>query len=162
MNESGNRPVADVFELNSRLFRNCLVGLSEAEGQVRPNQHTNNVAFIAGHLVESRAWMARQLGVECPAPFGGVLEHARSLAEVTALPTLASIRSEWDDTSGIVLARLAVMTAADFAAPSPQRMPGVADTIRGLVDFLGHHESYHIGQLAYLRKYLGFPAMSYR
>jgi hypothetical protein len=84
--ERDNRPVTDLFELNGRLFRNCLVGLSEADGQARPNQHTNCVAFIAGHLVETRAWMARQLGVDCPAPFGGGLEHPKSLAEVAALP----------------------------------------------------------------------------
>jgi hypothetical protein len=30
------------------------------------------------------------------------------------------------------------------------------------IAFLLHHEAYHIGQLALLRRYTGSPAMSYR
>ena len=32
----------------------------------------------------------------------------------------------------------------------------------GLLIFMMQHESYHIGQLAILRKQAGLPAMSYR
>ena len=86
-------PLADLFRLNTRLFTNTLVGLTDDQAQRRPNETTNSVSFIAGHLVETRAWMARYLGGEEPAPFGGVLEHAAAIEDIPVLPTLADIRT---------------------------------------------------------------------
>lgn len=152
----------DLFALNTTLFRNCLVDLSDAQAVLRPNQHTNSVAFIAGHLVETRAWMARYVGLDCPPPFGGVLEHATSIDQIPALPSLEAIRVGWDDVSARVGERLGAMTSVDLATASSQRFPGVPNTVLGGIAFLVQHESYHIGQLAYLRKYVGLPAMKYR
>jgi uncharacterized damage-inducible protein DinB len=154
--------LTDLFALNTTLFRNCLVDLSDAQALLRPNQHTNSVAFIAGHLVETRAWMARYVGLDCPPPFGGVLEHATSIDQVPVLPALGAIRAGWDGVSARVAERLGSMTSVDLATASSQRFPGVPNTVLGGIAFLVQHESYHIGQLAYLRKYVGLPAMSYR
>ena len=41
-------------------------------------------------------------------------------------------------------------------------LPGVDRTRLGALTFLVQHDSYHIGQLALLRKPAGLPAMSYR
>lgn len=152
----------DLFALNTTLFRNCLVDLLDAQAVLRPNQHTNSVAFIAGHLVETRAWMARYVGLDCPPPFGGVLEHATSIDQIPALPSLEAIRVGWDEVSARVGERLGAMTSVDLATASSQRFPGVPNTVLGGIAFLVQHESYHIGQLAYLRKYVGLPAMKYR
>lgn len=155
-------PFADVFRLNTTLFRNTLVGLDDTRASVRPNDRTNSVAFIAGHLVESRAWMARYLGLDVKAPFGGVLEHATSIDQIAKLPALTEIGGSWDQISGLVLERFPLLAGSDLAALTTQRFPGVPGTVLGGIAFLIQHESYHIGQLAWLRKYLGFPAMKYR
>lgn len=155
-------PLAVVVDLNTRLFLNSIDGLDDAHAAMRPNQHTNSVAFIAGHLVETRAWMGRYVGADTPAPFGGVLEHATSFDAVGVFPALAEIRRAWQATSDRVWARLQTMRVADLGAASSQRFPGVPATILGGIAFLVQHESYHVGQLAYLRKYLGLPSMSYR
>ena len=155
-------PLGSIFGLNTKLFRNCLDGLSDAAAQARPNQQTNNLAFIGGHLVETRAWMGRYLGLETPAPFGGMLEHGPGIDAVPDLPSVAEIRSVWEALSGALLRRLNDLTVAELAAPSPQRFPGVAATVIGGIAFLVQHESYHVGQMAYVRKYLGLSPMSYR
>lgn len=155
-------PLADLVGLNTRLFRNALGDLSEDDGLVRPNERTNHVAFIAGHLVETRGWMARYVGLAESPAFGGTLEHATTLEQVLTMPSLKEIRVAWDGVSDRLTCRLEALSAADLAAPSSQRFPGVAATVLGGIGFLVQHESYHVGQLAYLRKYLGRPAMSYR
>ena len=155
-------PWVDLFRLNTRLFQNAIVDLSEAEAAARPNGRTNSVAFIARHLVETRAWTGRYVGLDTPPPFGGALEHATGIDDIPELPTVAAIRSAWDDVSAVLVARLEGLTAVDLAAPSSQRFPGVAPTVLGGLAFLAQHESYHVGQLAYLRKFHGLPPMSYR
>lgn len=155
-------PLWEQYGLHTLLFRNCLMGLTDTEARTRPNESTNSVAFIAGHLVESRAWMARYLGGVCPAPFDGRLEHATSIDQVGELPTLKDIESAWKDVDAVIGDRRGQLRDADWLAQSPQRFPGVADTILGGFGFLLHHEAYHIGQLGLLRRFLGHPAMGYR
>ena len=155
-------PWADLFRLNTKLFRNTLANLDEVDATARPNEHTNSAAFIGGHLVETRAWMGRYLGLDTQAPFGGVLEHATSLEQITELPTVAQIRLQWETVSAVVSAGLEQLTSEQLAGPGTQKFPGVAPTLLGGIAFLLQHESYHIGQLAYLRKFLGLPPMSYR
>lgn len=155
-------PLADLFRLNTKLFRNTLAGFDEVDATARPNEHTNSAAFIGGHLVESRAWMGRYLGLDTKPPFGGVLEHAASLEQISELPKVAEVRSAWDTLADVVSVRFDELTADQLEAAGTQKFPGVAPTVLGGVAFLLQHESYHIGQLAYLRKYLGLPPMSYR
>ena len=155
-------PLADLFRLNTKLFRNSLASLDEVDATARPNEHTNSAAFIGGHLVETRAWMGRYLGLDTTSPFGGVLEHATSLDQIKVFPKLVEIRPEWEILSEAVSARLDQLTEDQLAGPGAPKFPGVAPTVLGGIAFLLQHESYHIGQLAYLRKYLGLPPMSYR
>jgi uncharacterized damage-inducible protein DinB len=42
-----------------------------------------------------------------------------------------------------------------------QALPGADGTVLGALAFLAQHESYHVGQVALLRRQLGLPAMSY-
>jgi uncharacterized damage-inducible protein DinB len=155
-------PLAAIFGLNTRLFLNALDGMDEAVAGVRPSGRTNSVAFVAGHLVETRAWMGRYLGLETPAPFGGALEHAVDIDDIKVLPALAEIRPSWEGVSRAVASRLDGLTVLEAGSAATQRFPGVPETTLGGIAFLVQHESYHVGQLALLRKYLGLPSMSYR
>ena len=155
-------PLAALLRLNTGLFLNAVADLDEVAATARPNAHTNNVGFIGGHLVETRAWTSRYLGLEETSPFGGVLEHATAMEDIAALPSLAAIRAAWRDLSPRLEARVEMLTEGELMGLSSQRFPGVPETMLGSIAFLVQHESYHIGQLAYLRKFLGLPAMSYR
>jgi len=155
-------PTAELFALHTRLFINSIVDLDDGAAAVRPNDRTNSMAFIGGHLVETRAWTARLLGLDIPAPFGGQLEHKTGIEEIAVLPSVAAIREQWSEVSRRIEARFDELIAADLAAPSGQRFPVVAGTLLGALTFLMHHEAYHIGQLGYVRKFVGLPPMSYR
>jgi hypothetical protein len=155
-------PLAALFDLHTRLFHNAVDGLTEVEAAARPGPDSNSVGFVAAHLVETRAWMARYLGLAEPPPFGGLLEKARSIADVPALPELEVIRAAWDQTGRAVAERLAALGPADLDRLGEPAFPGVPATVLGGIAFLVHHEAYHIGQLAYLRKLFGRAAMSYR
>ena len=53
-----------------------------------------------------------------------------------------------------------MLTEADLASPARgKQLPG-ARTVGDQLAFLAFHESYHIGQLAYVRKALGHSAIA--
>lgn len=146
--------------LHTRLFLNCLAGVDDETAVCRPSTNTNSLAFIACHLVDARAFLARLVGAEAPAPFPQ-LENARHIDEVSELPPLAEIQSPWSDYGDLVSARFEVLDAEELDSETPQQFPIGNRTLLGAVAFLVSHEAYHIGQMALLRKYAGLEAMRY-
>lgn len=153
--------LGEILALNTDLFHGALRDVSEADAAKRV-QGTNPMAFLAAHLVDARCFLAGLLGAPIPNPIGDALKEARSADDVTELPSLETLRDEWDRVSAHVEATLGAATASRLDAPSPQSFPVHDRTIAGGVAFLLQHESYHVGQLALLRRQLGLPAMTYQ
>lgn len=151
-----------VAALHTRLFLNVLDTMGDEAAGARIAAGTNSAAFIAAHLVDSRAWAARLLGVDLPAPFGGAVAYGRSMDDLERVPTLGEIREEWLAVSPVLEARLAALTPEDLAGRAAQRFPIDDATLAGTLAFLLHHEAYHLGQLGLLRRAAGLPAMRYR
>jgi uncharacterized damage-inducible protein DinB len=46
--------------------------------------------------------------------------------------------------------------AGTLSAPPPEKAPPSTDgTLGGVISFLAYHETYHVGQAAYLSRWLG-------
>jgi uncharacterized damage-inducible protein DinB len=152
-------PLADILRLNTKLFRNCLAGLSDEQARVRPSATTNNAAFIAAHLVATRYDVLKALGAERANLLAACLEGVQGIEDMTRWPTRAEIDSAWTDTSHALRARLESLTGADLDGPPAAPFPG-RSMLEALV-FAVQHDSYHVGQLALLRRHVGLPAMRY-
>ena len=147
--------------LNTRLVRNCLDGVDDAQARRRPNAHTNNIAFLAMHLVDVRFYLARYLGGSADSPFKALLDPIRSIDALHDYPTVDAILAAWETTEARVLERVAATSSAEWDVVCEPKFPiGDATRLDG-VTFLVEHESYHIGQMALLRRFLGLPAMRY-
>ncbi len=155
------RSLREIAALNSRLFPNCLAGLSDRQARQRIDGHTNHVAFIAAHVVDARYYLARYLGLELENPFQDLLEDVKTVDELTEVPPLGEIRAAWDRVSGALVERIETLTDEDLAAKSEQQFPVSDRTVLGGAAFLLQHESYHVGQLAFLRKHFVAEPMSY-
>jgi uncharacterized damage-inducible protein DinB len=148
--------------LHSKLFLNCLDGVSEEAALVRPGEMANHMAFIAAHLVDARHWLARTVGLSAENPFAERLAGARSIAELKDCPSVAESRGAWRALASPLEAHLQQVDGSVLDQTSQTRFPISDTSLVGTVAFLAHHEAYHIGQLALLRRFVGSPAMSYR
>jgi uncharacterized damage-inducible protein DinB len=151
--------LSDMLRLNTKLFRNCLDGLSEEQARARPSVTANNAAFVAAHLVDSRYLLLKALGVERANPLGEYVANVNRLEDMTRWPTLAEIGAAWTDVSRAIGQHLGAVTAEQLDGPPQVRLPG-----RSLLEafmFMVQHDSYHVGQLALLRSQAGLPAMRY-
>lgn len=152
-------PLAAVVELNTHLVLNCLEGMDDHTATRRLDDHTNNVALIAAHLVDARHFVARHLGAHLGSPFGGDFDEVQSIEDVEAFPTLGAIREAWDRASQALLDRLNSVGPEDLPDMAPVPSPSSDGTFLGWLWFMVDHEAYHVGQLALLRKHFGLPAM---
>lgn len=155
-------PLKRTLDLNTRLFLNSLDGVDDEAARRRIGD-TNHVAFLACHLVDARHYLARALGLESESPFKEILEGAKGIDDVEEFPRLDAIREAWNDVSTKLSGRLASLTSRDLEKPAPYTFPiEEGETTLGGLTFLLQHDTYHIGQIAFLRRGLGLPAMSYR
>jgi uncharacterized damage-inducible protein DinB len=154
-------PIASALRLHTRLFHNCLEGIDDEQARRRLNERTNSMAFIALHMVDARHLAARTMGAEARNPFASLLQDARGIDNVVSIPPLTEIRDAWDQVSAALEARLQALTSEELASPPPQPFPGDDPTLAGAIAFLATHDAYHVGQLALLRKFLGFDPMRY-
>ena len=156
------QPLAAILRLNQRLMVNCLDGLTDDAARRRHAEGVNSATLIAAHVTDSRFFILRLVGGSLENPLSSSLDKAKSIDDITDWPSLDTIRAAWTSVSSAIDARLEEITAEELSAPSERGFPGVERTRLGVLTFLVQHDSYHIGQLALLRKPAGLPAMSYR
>ena len=103
--------LVDILRLNTRLFRRCLDGFTDLQAAERPTSGTNNAAFIAAHLSNSRFYLLKLLGVERENPLARYLAAARTIDDVKEYPSVAETLSAWSDVSHALRDRLEAITA---------------------------------------------------
>lgn len=154
-------PLAALYELNTDLLLNCLDDLTDEEARQRLAAGGNSVTFLASHLVDSRHFLASRLGQSLPNPLARYLADVRSIEDIRDLPALDEIRPAWSEVSAHLQSLLGGLTAAELKETNVHRFPLGDKSRLGMIAFLVQHDSYHLGQVAFLRRQLGKPPMSY-
>jgi uncharacterized damage-inducible protein DinB len=154
-------PLAAILDLNTDLLLNCLEGLSEIEAQQRLLGCGNSVAFLASHLTDTRHFLAMRIGQPLANPLARYVVDARSIEDIREWPSLAEIRAAWLGISAHLQAVLGSLAREDLDRPNADRFPLTDGTQLGLIAFLVQHDSYHLGQVGFLRRQCGKPPMSY-
>jgi uncharacterized damage-inducible protein DinB len=154
-------PLVTILDLNTDLLLNCLEGLSDTEAQQRLSGGGNSVAFLAAHLTDSRHFLASRLEHPLPNPLARYLADAKSIDEIRSWATLDQVRAAWIAISSHLLTALRSLSPAELARANVHRFPISDTTALGMITFLTQHDSYHIGQVGFLRRQLGKPAMTY-
>jgi len=150
-----------IFNLNKRLFLNALEGITEEQAKERISDHNNPVSWLAAHTVWARYNILAMLGKPAKNPYDGLFEGFKPFDSATDYGTLAKAKEEWKKASELLKEALATVTEEHLAADCPLKSPIGDFTFGGTVTFLAQHESYDIGQIAFLKKYLTKTAMSY-
>ena len=152
---------AEILRSNTKLFRNCLHGMTQQQAEGRAPSEANSALWVAAHMVKARYGLLKWLGAERPNPLPAALMAAKSIDDVHAWPPVADVLAAWADASHALRDRLAAMTAAQLSTPVDVRFPVFEQTTFALLTFMVQHDTYHLGQLSMLRKIAGLPGMSY-
>ena len=150
-----------IFNLNTRLFVNTLAGVTEELSEERISGHNNSFKWIATHTVWARYNTLKFLGNPVPNPYPGLFENFKPYDSKDTYPSLEEIKKEWEKVSSIMKETLESVTEEHLAADGPFKSPIGDPTNAGTIAFFAQHESYDIGQLGLLKKFLTKEAMSY-
>jgi len=159
--ESRVAPLAGILDLNTDLLLNCLDGLTDEEAQRRLEAGGNSITFLAAHLIDTRHFLVSRLGKPLFNPVARYLADVRSIDEIHELPSLDEVRPSWVAIGAHLQSVLHGLTAAELSQPSNHRFPLSDGTRLGLIAYLVQHDSYHLGQIGFLRRQLAKSPMSY-
>jgi uncharacterized damage-inducible protein DinB len=153
-------PLALIFKLNNGLITRSLDGLSDEDVWRQPTGAGNPIAWLLGHLTETRAHLLTELGARFDPGWDGVFARGSVLRERVDYPTREAIEMAWKATHSPMRDCFASIDQERLAgSPSRHAFPGVktlADEIAGFA----FHESYHVGQIGYIRRQLGHSGIA--
>ena len=155
-------PIATIFSMNDDLALRALDGLTSEEMWRTPTDRSNPMLWIAGHLVQTRAMLLRILGEPVDTGWGSMFDrgaNAASRDQSDRYPSRDEIVRVMRELIPRLRARLTTLDDASLARPATMQLPGTK-TVADELAFFALHDSYHTGQLAYLRKALGYPGLA--
>ena len=145
--------IVGLFETNNGLVKKAIEGIPPERWVERPNDSSNHMLWIVGHLVWCRGNILKTLGAEgVPLPWGSLFGRGAQLTTQDQYPSVEEIRTTWDAVSERLINTLPKVAPEVLATPHDK--PTLDGKTGGYIAFLGCHEAYHAGQLSYLRKWL--------
>jgi hypothetical protein len=148
-------PVAEQFRITTNLFIKAMSGVDAEEAMRRPGELSNPLLWLAGHVTHFRTRLLTLVGVPRDFPWGSLFDTGAKVGPASLYPKPDDITAVWEELSELLVQRLSTLTEADLATPPAARVPSTDATLRGAIGYFSLHEAYHVGQMGYVRKWLG-------
>lgn len=155
-------PIATIFAINDGFVLPALAGLTHDQLWKAPTDRNNAMLWIAGHVVQTRAMILQVLGEPVDTGWGQLFDRGAPAATIdgaSRYPAVSEIERVMSEITPRLHAKLASLDDTYLAGPARMQVPGTK-TIADELAFFALHESYHVGQLAYVRKGLGYPGLA--
>jgi uncharacterized damage-inducible protein DinB len=143
------------FNNNARLLKGTIDGLTDEEWVRRPCDHTNHMLWIVGHMAWSRTMVLARLGSEYTTPWMKLYARGAKCTDSPDCPTPEETMRVWDETCSRLNAVMEAVSEERLDTPATQGPPSADGMLSGVVNFMAHHETYHVGQASYVRSWLG-------
>lgn len=147
---------AAMFRHNDATLPKCFTGVTAEQWIRRPNETSNSLLWELGHVTWARGRTLHVLGVDWSKPWLGEFGRGKSALEVAQYPSPEEAVAAWKEVSAVLTASLESATSEALSAPRPEKgPPSLDETLGGVVGFMAYHETYHVGQAAYVSRWLG-------
>jgi hypothetical protein len=153
-------PLAFILSTNDSLAERSFQGVAEGDEWKRPTPQSNPMLWIFGHMVQTRVALLKLLGGELDTGWGDVFARGAALeGDAARYPDRDAVRDMAHALNAQLYAKLAALTEADIAGPASRAFTPAVKTLGDQISFLTMHDTYHVGQLGYVRKALGLPGV---
>jgi uncharacterized damage-inducible protein DinB len=114
--------------------------------------------WIFAHMAAVRGRLLNLLG-DSYDPGLGAFGRGAEVQDPGTYPSREQIFAASREVNARLFAKLASLTDADLAQEATGPLPPSVKTTADRIAFMAMHDSYHVGQLAYVRKALGLSGV---
>jgi uncharacterized damage-inducible protein DinB len=149
--------IADLYRINTGLFRRATELLDIKDIDKRPQETGNSFRFLTGHVTLYRHSIAATLGLRVAFPWTELFDLGARPLEPSKYPPMNDLVESFNNVTDKMMKRLEKVEDQELdGKPSLMvEVPGAVNTVGGMVSFGALHEAYHIGQMGYLVRLLG-------
>lgn len=148
--------IQGMFKTNTDIVTTSIADISAEHWFTRPGDDSNHLMWIMGHLVWSRGNVLKVLGGEWSNPYAALFARGAQVVCDSEYPSIDAMKIAWDEVSANIGAIIANPSSDALSKAPPKGPPSFDGKASGTVAFLAFHETYHVGQIGYLRKWLGY------
>ena len=112
--------------------------------------------WLLGHVVVHRGQVLKILGVDWNSSWASLFAPGSLRVDDADYPTVDEMRAAWDEISQQLNSTLREPAPDVLTKAAPQGAPSFDKTMSGAVAFYAFHDTYHTGQVSFLRKWLGY------
>jgi uncharacterized damage-inducible protein DinB len=148
--------IAGMFKINTDIVNKAIADVSPEHWFNKPGDHSNHLMFVLGHLLIHRGKTLNTLGVNWNSSWTELFSRGAERVADAEYPSVDEIRAAWNQVSGELVSALQQPNADVLTKDAPKGPPSFDGKISGTVAFYAFHDTYHVGQVSYLRKWLGY------
>jgi uncharacterized damage-inducible protein DinB len=147
--------IVDLYNVNQGLALKSLGQAKPENLHVRPLDKGNSVYWVFAHITAYRYTLAKALGLDESFTWSEMFKFGSEPLDPAGYPSIDEIKSAFLDISEKLKKRFETVSEADLTKDPLFTIPGIEESFAGTLAFLSLHESYHVGQLAYLQRLHG-------
>jgi hypothetical protein len=143
----------------TRLYTEALTGVEDEDLLTRPSPGSHPLIWLAGHLVQQRTRLLAAFGPPRQVPWEDLFRSGYAVCNRRLYPTTGELEAVWRSVSDELMKRIETTPEECFDRPAPFWLTSRDGTLRGALSYAALHEAYDIGQMGYVRKWLGFDSL---
>lgn len=154
--ETDFRNVSGIFRANTDIISKAIADVRPEDWYRTPGDDSNHLMWLLGHLIVHRGQVLKILGSQWNSSWAPLFARGAKRVDDAEYPTVEEMRAAWDQISAQLNAALREPAADLLNSPAPQGPPSFDKKLSGTIAFYAFHDTYHGGQVSFLRKWLGY------
>lgn len=147
--------IVGMFKANTDIVNKAIGDVEPEHWFRKPGDDSNHLTWVLGHLIVHRGLTLKKLGVDYDNAWSELFARGAERTADSAYPSVEEMRNAWQQVSNELAAALNSPPAEVLSQPVAKG-PTFDGKVSGSVAFLAFHDTYHVGQVSFLKKWLGF------
>ena len=154
--ETDFRNISGIFRANTDIISKAIADVRPEDWFRKPGEDSNHLMWLLGHLVVHRGHVLKTLGSQWDSSWAPLFARGAQRVDDTEYPAIEEMRAAWGEISEQLKAALREAPEEVLTKPAPEGPPSFDKKLSGTVAFFAFHDTYHAGQVSFLRKWLGY------
>lgn len=154
--ENGLSNIESIFKANTDIINKAIADVAPDDWFRQPGEDSNHLLWLMGHVIVHRGRTLNFLGQDWDVAWRSLFARGAERIDDGEYPSVEEMRSVWSQVSTDLAAALRNKTSEELAQAAPAGLPSFDGKLGGTVAFFAFHDTYHTGQVSYVRKWLGY------
>ena len=148
--------IKGMFKTNTDIINKAIEDVKAEDWFRQPGDDSNHLMWLLGHVVVHRGYVLKMVGADWNASWASLFSRGAERVDAAQYPSIEEMRNAWNQVSDQLKTTINESTAEVLEKPAPEGPPSFDKKVSGSVAFFAFHDTYHTGQISFLRKWLGY------